>query len=91
MKYEFGNTDTAVFCNTDTEYRTDFKKYRLPKPTQNTDTDSALVLTLYVFREQLFFGADLKELLWCTSYQMIDSCFGENGIKNLVSTHRYTF
>jgi len=26
MKYEFGNTDTdtAVFCNTDTEYRTDF-------------------------------------------------------------------
>ena len=48
MKYEFGNTDTdtdtAVFCNTDTEYRTDFKKYRknteyryrlkIPIPTQ---------------------------------------------------------
>ena len=26
MKYEFGNTDTEVFCNT--EYRTDFKKYQ---------------------------------------------------------------
>jgi len=32
MKYEFWNTDTdidtAVVCNTDTEYRTDFQKYR---------------------------------------------------------------
>jgi len=41
MKYEIGNTDTdtdtAVFCNTDTEYRTDVlkyrKKYRIPIPT----------------------------------------------------------
>ena len=38
MKYELGNTDTAVFCNTDGEYCTDFNKYRyrlkIPIPTQ---------------------------------------------------------
>ena len=35
MKYEFGNTDTAVFCNTDTEYHTDLKNRYRPSSIKN--------------------------------------------------------
>jgi len=39
-----------IFLKTDTEYRTDFYKYRpkKPTPTQNTDTDPPLVHCIVV-------------------------------------------
>jgi len=33
------DTDIAIFWNTNTEYRTDFKNTEKPIPTLNTDTD----------------------------------------------------
>jgi len=69
MKYEFGNTDTdtTVFCNTNTEYRTDFqkyrKKYRLPISTENTDTDPAQLLSLcFALSVQLLMHVNLALL-----------------------------
>ena len=47
------DTDIAIFQNTDTEYRTDVKKYRqkyrIPIPTSNTDTNTPLVLCVFLF------------------------------------------
>ena len=61
-------TDTAIFSNTDTEYRTNIKNCRILISTRITDTDPALLL--YIWNEIISHNfqdrnESQSESVWC--------------------------